>query len=109
MRVALSVAATIALSAWSGTLVAAPIGSSFSYQGRLNASGSPAGGSHDFEFGLYDAASGGGQIGTTVSLTTNVDGGLFSATLDFGAGAFAGDRRWLEIRVRPGGPGAYTN
>ena len=34
---------------------------------------------------------------------------MFTATLDFGAGAFGGGARWLEIRVRPGASGgAYT-
>jgi len=99
----------LALLGWSATAVAqAPVGSAFTYQGRLNASGGPASGSHDFEFALYDADTGGNQVGTTVSLTSNVTGGLFSAPLDFGVGTFSGEKRWLETWVRTSGGGAFT-
>jgi hypothetical protein len=33
---------------------------------------------------------------------------LFTVALDFGAGAFDGTPRWLEIAVRAGGEGSYT-
>src|SRR6476469_5790691 len=41
----------------------APVGSGFTYQGRLVVSGSPASGNYDFSFALFDAATGGNQIG----------------------------------------------
>lgn len=86
-----------------------PQGSAFTFQGRLNASGSPAAGSYDFRFGLYDGELSSGQIGTTVSLSAvNVDGGLFSVQLDFGAGAFAGGKRWLAVEASPAGAGTWT-
>ena len=57
----------------------------FTYQGRLLSGTSPANGSHDFEFSLYDAILDGNQIGSTVSLTAvNVNNGVFSARIDFG-------------------------
>ena len=78
---------------------AAPLGSAFSYQGRLVDGGGPASGSYDFTFRLYDAAAGGGQVGGAVSLSgVAVSGGLFMVQLDFGPGAFTG-ARWLEIAV----------
>ena len=48
---------------------AAPVSTSFTYQGRLNDGGNAANGSYDFEFKLYDAASSGTQVGSTVTST----------------------------------------
>src|SRR5947209_20321245 len=42
----------------------APIGSGFTYQGRLNNNGSPADGQYDLQFTLYDALSAGNVVGT---------------------------------------------
>ena len=41
--------------------LAAPIGTSFTYQGRLYDGGTPAAGPHDFTFELYDDAAAGTQ------------------------------------------------
>ncbi len=86
------------------------LGTAFTYQGRLNDGGNAANGAYDLQFKLFDAASGGTQIGGTVSKNDlAVSGGLFTTDLDFGAGAFDGQARWLEIAVRPGAStGAYT-
>jgi hypothetical protein len=84
-------------------------GTAFSYQGHLVESGVAANGGHDFTFTLFDAAAGGGQIGPAVSLNnTPVASGQFNVALDFGANAFPGDPRWLEISVRPAGVGQFT-
>lgn len=79
--------------------------SAFTYQGNLNASGVPATGVYDMRFVLYDAASGGNQVpGTPVPAgLVAVSNGQFTATLDFGAAAFNGAARWLEIGVRTNG------
>ena len=83
--------------------------SAFTYQGNLAVSTSPANGAHDFQFKLFDALTGGTQIGLIYSATnTVVTSGLFIVTLDFGATAFPGAPRWLEISVRPTGGGSYT-
>src|SRR5215203_4236034 len=73
----------------------------FTYQGKLPNSGTPATGSFEMEFRLFDAAAGGNQIGATVSLS-NVEAknGSFSVPLDFGAAAFPGADRFIEIGVR---------
>jgi hypothetical protein len=86
-----------------------PLGTSFTYQGRLSDGGSPAGGSYDFQFVLYDAAVSGAQVGPiVVREDVAVAEGLFAVALDFGA-VFAGSRRWLDIGVRPGAStGAFT-
>src|SRR5436190_1541699 len=75
---------------------------SFTYQGRLSAGGSPATGSYDFRFTLWDALSGGTQQpATPVTITKTavaVTNGGFSVSLDFGGDvAFPGADRFLEI------------
>lgn len=82
----------------------------FTYQGQLNDNGSPATGTYDLQFKLFDAASGGAQQGATVNADDiTVTNGVFKATLDFGVNAFPGANRWLEISVRTGAStGAYT-
>ena len=78
------------------------------YQGRLLNGTSPANGSHDFEFSLFDAITGGGQIGSAVSLTAvNVNNGVFSVRIDFG-NQFPGANRYLEIRVKESSGTEFT-
>lgn len=80
----------------------------FTYQGSLKNGGTPATGNYDFEFALYDAVSGGTQLGSNVQrLNVAVAGGTFSVSLDFGS-QFPGADRFLEIRVRSAGGGAFT-
>ena len=95
----------------SGGVVEALVGSGFTYQGFLTQSGATATGAWDFEFLLFDAAAGGVQQGSTVTVgDLAVTAGVFTATLDFGVAAFGGGARWLEIRVRPGASiGAYSS
>ena len=90
-------------------LPAQPIGSVFTYQGRLTDAGNPADGAYDLQLRLFDASSGGAQVGPTLTRDdVVVSSGLFTVSLDFGA-AFTGNKRWLEIAVRPGAStGAYT-
>jgi len=84
--------------------------SAFSYQARLDDGGSPANGTYDLRFFLYDAEAGGSQVGSTLYADDIlVSNGLFSAYLDFGPGIFDGDPLWLEVAVRPGASvDAYT-
>src|SRR6266542_6856100 len=77
---------------------------SFTYQGRLTASGAAATGLYDFQFTLRDAPTGGSALaGTNTLAAVPVTNGLFTVLLDFGSAAFSGPDRWLEIAVRPGG------
>ncbi len=87
----------------------APLGTSFTYQGRLTDGGAPANGTYDFTFALYDDPTGGTQVGGTVMKDdVSVNDGLFTVTLDFG-NVFNGTALYLEIGVRPGSDtGAYT-
>jgi len=87
----------------------AGLGTAFTYQGRLVTGGSPANGTYDFQFTLYNADNGGTNLGTVTVDDVAVAGGLFTAALDFGDGAMTGQARWLAIGVRPGAStGAYT-
>ncbi len=91
-----------------GQPLSAPIDTSFTYQGRLVSGGTPANGMYDFTFTLYDALSGGAQVGGAVTRSgVTVTDGLFTVQLDFGA-VFDGTALYLEIGVRPGSGGAYT-
>ena len=80
----------------------------FTYQGRLANAGQPANASYDMTFALFNAVTGGSQVGiTTTVMAIGVTNGLFTVELDFG-GNFPGADRWLEISVRPAGGGAFT-
>ena len=94
----------LALLAFSRPLPSFAQGTAFSYQGRLTANGSPANGGHELRFGLFGSATNGNPIGVAVTnAPVMVADGLFIATLDFGAAAFDGPPRWLEIAVRRSG------
>lgn len=83
-------------------------GTAFTYQGRLNAGGSPANGTYDLRFILYNADPGGSQQGPILTnAATAVSNGLFTVALDFG-NQFPGADRWLEIGVRTNGGGTFT-
>lgn len=76
----------------------------FNFQGRLNDGSSPANGRYDMQFKLFDAITGGNQVGPAVSqLNLSIINGVFSTQLDFGAAAFQSGNRFLEISVRPNG------
>lgn len=98
------------LGAWLVALAPAAAQATFTYQGHLRQGGVPLAGYVDLQFRLYTAASGGSQIGSTLTIAgTLVVEGLLSADLDFGNGAFDGSPRWLEVSVRsPSGSGSYT-
>ncbi len=95
--------ASLALAALA-SLALAPVASAepgrFVYQGRLFDGGAPVDQPVDVTYALFDAASGGSQVGSTLSFNGQaVTDGLFSNVLDFGDGAFDGGDRWLEITV----------
>ena len=99
----------LAATAFPGTAVPQPQTSTFTYQGRLSDGAIPATGTYPMQFSLYDAATGGTQIGTTLTNTTvNVSGGLFSVQLNFGSNPFTGADRYLEIAVKHAADTDYT-
>ncbi len=86
------------------TTARAPVGSGFTYQGRLTFGGAPAVGEYDFQTRLYDGSDAGisTQVGDTETREdVTVTDGTFTVYLDFGSAAFDGEGRWLEIAVRP--------
>src|SRR4030042_4861428 len=82
---------------------AVPMGTAWTYQGRLMDANGPADGVFEFQFELYDSPEDGNQLdGTFALLSVDVIDGYFTVELDFGGGVFAGDACWLEIGLRPG-------
>ena len=80
--------------------VAAQTDTTFTYQGELTESGTPANGSYNMDFALWDALSGGNQVGSTIQfIAQSVTDGLFTVRLDFGADVFDGSQLWLAITV----------
>ncbi len=71
----------------------------FTYQGQLHDTGTNANGAYTMVFKLYDGVSGGNQIGVSITNSPTLANGLFSVNLDFGASAFNGSARWLDIQV----------
>jgi hypothetical protein len=93
---------------------AAALGGGFSYQGSLSQSGRPVSGADacDMRFSLWDAASAGTQVGGSQTLAgVDFDRGLFAVTVNeggqFGASAFAGEARWLQVEAACPASGAH--
>lgn len=83
-------------------------GTAFTYQGRLDSGGAPANGAYDFQFALFDAATGGVAIGSSIQVNNvTVTAGVFTVQLDFG-NPFWQQQTFLEVRVRPSGGGSFT-
>ena len=115
VRFAGIVAATVL---WSSAVSAAPLGNDFTYQGRLKQNNGVVSGNADMIFTLWDAASGGAQVGPTLTFDgvggnpppVSVTTGLFAVSLNFGSTAFNGNSRYLNIQVRyPSGAVNYTS
>ena len=78
------------------------------YQGRLTDGSVDANGLYDFRFRLFDADSGGSQVGAELAPTgVQVDDGVFTLELDFGD-VFGETPLFLEIDVRRDGDSFTT-
>src|SRR6185503_14373242 len=78
----------------------------FTYQGKFTDGGTAANGIYDMQFKLFDSATvgAGTQIGSTITnATVTITEGVFTVQLDFGAAAFPGADRFVEIGVRSAG------
>jgi N-acetylneuraminic acid mutarotase len=99
----------VILLSFGGRVRSAPLGSAFTYHGVLALAGNAANGTFNFEFRLYDAPVSGNITGpVVVANSLGVTNGLFTVDLDFGAAAFDGNARWLEIRVQGAGDPGFT-
>ncbi len=79
----------------------------FNFQGKLNDGANPANGNVEMQFKLFDSLAGGTQTSATLARpNVAVINGIFSTPLDFGAAAFDGSNRFVEIGVRPAGSSA---
>jgi hypothetical protein len=84
-------------------------GTAFTYQGQLQNNGSPASGSYDLAFTLYNTNITGVAIaGPVTNSAVTVTNGLFTTTVDFGPGVFTGASNWLEITVSTNGANNFT-
>jgi hypothetical protein len=94
-----------------------PLSWKFTYQGQLKYDDAPVTGDVDMMFSLWDSAQSGIQMGPTLTFdgqennppSVDLTDGVFTVELDFGAGLYDGDARYLEIAVRyPPGSGSYV-
>ena len=77
--------------------LASPIGG-FTYQGKLHSNGQPFSGVCDFQFGLWDAASGGAlKSGPATSASVSVANGLFTTLVDL-SNTYS-EALWLGVAV----------
>jgi hypothetical protein len=88
------------------------VGTGFTFQGQLKNAGAAINGGCTMTFRLYDAAATGAQIGSTITATVPVSNSLFTVMLnasgEYGANAFNGDARWLQVAVKCAGDAAFT-
>ncbi len=80
----------------------------FTYQGKLTDTGTPQA-VYQMEFRLFGSAGGADQIGATIpNASVTVTQGFFTVPLDFGAVAFDGTDRFLEIAVKRNAGDPFT-
>jgi len=96
------------LAIWAYCGAARGQGTAFTYQGLLYDGVKPASGAYDLRFSLYNADTGGAQVGSTQPHSgTLVSNGLFTVSLDFGA-VFTGNDEWLQIDARTNGASVFV-
>jgi hypothetical protein len=82
---------------------AAPLTTTFTYQGQLKQNGAPVTNpACQIAFRLYDDPAAGSLIGSPLTPTVPVNNGLFTVGLNFGNNVFDGTARWLDMQVNCG-------
>lgn len=100
--------------AWVGpTAAQIPLGDPISLQGSLRDAGAPAQGVYDFRVRFYDGPDlgSGNPTGPALDIAdVPVETGVFHLSVDPPDVEFVGERRWVQVSVRPGASsGAYTD
>ena len=94
-----AIAAAMMFSAVAGVRTSAAT-DAFTYQGVLQDGGQLANGAYDLLFRLFDAPTGGSQVGPDVAFANEaVSDGLIQQRPDFSS-VFDGRRLWIEVSVR---------
>jgi hypothetical protein len=84
-------------------------GTAFTYQGQLQNNGSPASGTYNLTFALFNTnASGVAIAGPVTNNAVIVTNGLFTVRIDFGSGVFTGQTNWLQVAVETNLAGSFT-
>jgi formylglycine-generating enzyme required for sulfatase activity len=84
-------------------------GTAFTYQGQLQNNGSPASGTYNLTFALFNTNT--SSVAVAGPVTNNgvlVSNGMLTVLGDFGPGAFTGATNWLEIAVETNGASTFT-
>jgi hypothetical protein len=86
-----------------------PVDQTFTYQGQLRNAGQLVNGAVDLKISMWDADTAGVQIGTSNTFNAvPMTDGRFALGLNFGASAFDGSNRWIQVEFRnPAGSGLY--
>jgi len=86
-------------------------GTAFDYQGALNNAGKMVTGLCDFRFTVYDSTNlpGNTMAGPLTNSAVLVSNGVFNTTLDFGAVAFTGCDRYLQVDLRTNSKTAFIS
>ena len=82
----------------------------FTYQGKLSDNGTPATGTYEMRFRLFNQSENGFEFGTPKIIPNiAVTNGVFTVTIDVGDWTFDQNDRFMEIAVRPqGNPNPFT-
>ena len=98
-----------AFATFMGTPPAFAQGTAFTYQGQLQDNGSLASGTYNLTFALFNTnVSGVPFAGPVTNSAVVITNGLFTVTIDFGAGVFTGATNWLETAVSTNGANSFT-
>ena len=86
-----------------------PLDQTFTYQGQLRNAGQLVNGPVDLKISMWDADTGGSQVGSTNTFNAmQLNDGRFACGLNFGNSAFDGSNRWIQVEFRnPAGSGQY--